>query len=345
MRPQFSPAQKIVSAATAGRYLAAAYDALKAVDPGIAVIGLGLSPRGNDNPTAPANVSTSPVRFLEALGSWYRASGRRAPLMDGLSFHPYPNRATDPLERGYDWPNAGFANLARIKQALWDAFHGTRQRTTRNGLKLYLDEVGWQVDTSRRDGYTGVENVPVTTEAKQAVIYGELVSEALCDDDIAEVNIFGFYDNSVRNTGFQAGLNRVDGSPRRSAAAVAQAIFDSSLGMRGLQTPWRPATAVVGARAPTDDRESHDNRRDRRRRGRRRDRLPPPGVAHACRRPQSRPCPPPVQPWMCRWQDDAATAGCAEVRPHAGWPPDDSGRTRHGRGQQGPHDGLLADTG
>ena len=37
--------------------------------------------------------------------------------MDAFSFHPYPNEATDPLERGYAWPNAGFANLDRLKQA------------------------------------------------------------------------------------------------------------------------------------------------------------------------------------------------------------------------------------
>ena len=48
--------------------------------------------------------------------------------MDGFSFHPYPNEATDPLERGYAWPNAGFANLDRLKQALWDAFQTPRSR-------------------------------------------------------------------------------------------------------------------------------------------------------------------------------------------------------------------------
>ena len=36
------------------------YDALKAVDPGINVIGVGLSPRGNDNPRASGNVSRLP---------------------------------------------------------------------------------------------------------------------------------------------------------------------------------------------------------------------------------------------------------------------------------------------
>ena len=95
------------------------------------------------------------MRFLRALGEWYRKSGRALPLMDGFSFHPYPNEATDPFERGYAWPNAGFTNLDRLKQALWDAFHGTAQSTTLDGLKLHLDEVGWQVDTAGRPAIAG----------------------------------------------------------------------------------------------------------------------------------------------------------------------------------------------
>ena len=124
-RPQFDAAGNNLSAPSFGPYLAAAYDTLKSVDPEISVVGVGLSPRGNDRPTARNNISTSPVRFLRALGAWYRRSGRTKPLMDAFSFHPYPNEATDPLERGYQWPNAGFANLDRMKQALWDAFNGT----------------------------------------------------------------------------------------------------------------------------------------------------------------------------------------------------------------------------
>ena len=213
LRPQFGTSGRSVSAATAGRYLAAGYDALKAVDPGITVVGIGLSPRGNDDPRAPTNPSVSPMRFVSALGRWYRASGRTAPLMDGFSFHPYPRRATDPLAQGYIWPNAGFVNLDRVKQGLWDAFHGTAQPTTVDGLKLYLDEVGWQVDTSGRPGYAGKENVPVTTEATQAGIYSALVRQAACDPAVAEVNFFGFHDDGLR-TGFQAGLYRADGSPR-----------------------------------------------------------------------------------------------------------------------------------
>jgi hypothetical protein len=246
-RPQFASGRQL-SARAFGPFLAAGYDALKSVDPAIDVVGVGLSPRGNDRPNAKSNVSTSPVRFLAALGAWYRASGRDLPLMDGLSFHPYPNRATDPLSRGYLWPNAGFVNLDRIKQALWDAFTGTAQPTTLEGMPLYLDEVGWQVDTAGLEGYTGAENVEVTDEATQAAVYGELLRRAACDPDIAQINVFGFRDDGLR-TGFQAALYRADGTARPAAFAVQSAIEDGGCAT-GI-SPLSPVRAVFGAKRPT----------------------------------------------------------------------------------------------
>jgi hypothetical protein len=246
-QPQFDARGANASAKAFGPYLSSAYDSLKAVDPAIGVVGVGLSPRGNDRPTARGNVSTSPVRFLRALGDWYRTSGRTRPLMDGFSFHPYPRQATDPLDRGYSWPNVGFVNLDRLKQALWDAFHGTAQPTTLEGLKLHLDEVGWQVDTSRRAGYRGLENVPVTDEITQAAIYGELIRRAACDADIAEVSFFGFRDDSVR-TGFQAALVRADGTARPAAAAVQGAIAATGEGCAGADVLWEPGDGVLDPR-------------------------------------------------------------------------------------------------
>lgn len=245
-RPQFDAGGGNASAAAFGPYLAAAYDMLKSIDPEIAVVGVGLSPRGNDRPQAKNNISTSPVRFLRALGSWYRKSGRSRPLMDAFSFHPYPNEATDPLDRGYAWPNAGFVNLGRIKQALWDAFHGTAQPTTVDGSRLHLDEVGWQVDTAGRAGYEGLENVPVTDESTQATIYGQLIRQAACDPDIAEVSFFGFRDDGLR-TGFQAALQRADGSARPAAEAVRAAIAEAASGCVGDEPRWEPEAEVVGA--------------------------------------------------------------------------------------------------
>ena len=144
LRPQFSPAGKGLAAATYVNLLARSYDALKAVDPAIRVIGLGLSGRGNDLPLAPSNASTSPVRFLRDLGAAYRASGRTLPLMDELGLHLYPRSDRDPVRAGDRWPRAGIVNLPRIKQAVWDAFAGTGQPTVEQGLKLRIDEIGWQ---------------------------------------------------------------------------------------------------------------------------------------------------------------------------------------------------------
>jgi hypothetical protein len=165
--------------------------------------------------------------------------------MDAFSFHPYPNEATDPLERGYQWPNAGFVNLDRLKQALWDAFHGTAQPTTLEGLELHLDEIGWQVDTSGRPGYRGKENVAVTDELTQAAIYGQLVHEAACDPDVATLSFFGYRDDGLR-AGFQAGLTRADGSARPSAAAVQQAIAGAACPKDPVV--WMPGLDVLGAR-------------------------------------------------------------------------------------------------
>src|SRR5436190_22259895 len=83
-QPQFSSTGADLSGAAYEPLLAASYDALKAVDPSINVIGVGLSPRGNDNPFAKDNISTSPVRFLHDLGLAYRASKWNKPLMDEL---------------------------------------------------------------------------------------------------------------------------------------------------------------------------------------------------------------------------------------------------------------------
>jgi hypothetical protein len=167
--------------------------------------------------------------------------------MDGLAFHLYPRSATDSLLRRYDWPNAGFADLARVKQAFWDAFHDTPQPTTVDGLRLYLNEAGWQVDTSGRDGYDGLENVPVTTEKKQAATYADLVRRVSCDADVAELNFFGFYDDAARGSGFQAALHRVDGTPRPAAASVAAAIAKTQARPCAHQTAWIPSTRVSGA--------------------------------------------------------------------------------------------------
>src|SRR5207248_1604093 len=86
---------------------------------------------------------------------------------------PYPASSTDPISKGLPWPNAGVANLDRIKQAVWDAFHGTGQPTFESGLGLVISEIGWQVGVAgpSASAYFGHEYVPVTDEATYAAAY------------------------------------------------------------------------------------------------------------------------------------------------------------------------------
>src|SRR5436189_168140 len=125
-QPQFDDQGNGISGYVQEQAMAACYDALKDVDPGIDVIAFGLSPRGNDDFDAPSNVSHSPIRFLKEVGDAYRQSGRTKPIADDLSVHCYPNVNTDAPSVGYLWPKMGCVNLDRLKQAWWDAVHANQ---------------------------------------------------------------------------------------------------------------------------------------------------------------------------------------------------------------------------
>lgn len=230
--------------------MARAYDALKAVDPGIVVVAGATNARGNDRPSAPSNVSTSPVRFIRDMGLAYRASGRKQPIMDRLGFHPYPRINTDSPRVGYQWPNAGMANLDRMKQAVWDAFHGTAQPTFEQGLKFTIDEIAWQVGipAGLQALYYGAESVPTIDEARQADFYGEVIRIVSCDPAVAELFFFGWADELDLDR-FQGGGLRADGSTRPSYNSVKTAIAETGGRCSGSPAAWRHATSVIGASA------------------------------------------------------------------------------------------------
>jgi hypothetical protein len=262
-QPQYAPNRKAISCTTYTGLLAASYDALKSVNGAINVIGVGLSPRGNDNPTARSNPSTSPVRCIRDMGLAYKKSKRTRPLMDELSFHPFPNLATDPLGRGYQWPNAGLANLDRIKQAVWDAFFATGQPVfpessfgrfgplasiaAADSLRFRLNEVGWQVEivASARGAYFGRENVATTDEESQAEIYSQAIPFIACDPSVRSLLFFHLIDDPNLDR-WQSGLIRADGTRRPSYESVRAAIARSGGRCGGITTAWRHATAVIG---------------------------------------------------------------------------------------------------
>jgi hypothetical protein len=173
--------------------------------------------------------------------------------MDEMAFHPYPAQSTDPISKGFQWPNAGFANLDRIKQAVYDAFHGTGQPvfgegTNGGGLTLRIDEISWQtaIPSSSAYAYQGQENVAVSDEQTQAQIYADLVKEAECDPSLSALSFFGIIDEADLAT-FQGGLVRADGTLRPSYDAVRQTMGQTGGNCSLTPVSWTHTAGVVGA--------------------------------------------------------------------------------------------------
>jgi hypothetical protein len=257
-RPQFDSQGKFVSGAAYERLLARTYDVLKGYDASIRVIGIGLSPRGGDDPNKPDHIDTSPVHFIHDMGVAYRASARSGPLMDEVGFHPYPNpnKTDDPPAKGYQWPNAGLTQLSRLQQAFWDAFHDTGQPTFEETgvewnhllepVKWALDETAYQVSTVGLPGYTGADrSTRLVSEATQAKYYAQIVNMYACDSRVASILFFKWVDET-RLEGYQSGFQSLDGTLRPVASAVQGAI---EAGCTGRRAAWKHTNGVVGAAA------------------------------------------------------------------------------------------------
>jgi hypothetical protein len=249
--------------------LAQSYDALKAVRPDSVVWGPSISSRGNDNAQAASNPSHSPVWFIKYMGDAYKASGRAKPIFDEFNFHPYPPiQDTDPFSKKFQWPQAGAANLDRIKQALWDAFNGTSQPTVTEQygaggatasveapqrLPIDLDEAGQQtVVTGHEPSYDGTaENVVPISEAEQSANHVELAEIAACDPAVKTVLWFPLIDDPGISSGFQSGNLFADLTEKQSYAgmkakiASAQGICQG--GVYGVKQAWSHTTQVIGA--------------------------------------------------------------------------------------------------
>ena len=228
--------------------LADAYDAIKAVRRKARVLGFAISGRGNDRPHSPSNASTSPVQFVHDAAAAYRASGRKRPLMDAFAFHPYPADNTYSYARRFLWPNAGAADLARVKQALWDGFHGTAQPMT----PICLCETGTQTALDGHEAaYTGTENVPVVSAAVQAAYYARLAGLAACDPAVEALLLYPLVDDPQLDR-FQSGQLYADLARKDSYDTMKRTIATSRGACAGALAVWAPAKGVVGAGASFD---------------------------------------------------------------------------------------------
>jgi len=255
--PQKDASGNDVAAAAYEQLLATCYDALHAADPLARVIGMGLSPR------ASTSDSTEPLVFLRDVGAAYRASGRKKPIMDQLSIHPYPNPSapTSGPDTGYQSTDRfGIPDLARVKQAVWDAFNGTAQPTTLNGLTFRIDEVGWQTDTSTLPQYVNPENVAVVSEQTQASDIKTMATKYFaCDPAVTDVELFLLVDEKYRNGkdetgkvvggGWQSGLLTAGGEgvsqPKLAYSQDGPVFGKGRAACVGPLTAWSPAGSTA----------------------------------------------------------------------------------------------------
>ena len=229
-RPQFGPAgEQVVGARRSSTLLAASYDALKAVDPAIRVIAGRPLERG---------ATTGTVDLAGALpaGARRRLPGerpRRRRSWTRSAFHVYP-RDEQPIapSKHYAWPNAGGADLARIKQAVWDAFDGTGPADVRRGpgglataagSRLVVDEFGWQVAIdagARRPLHGRGERADDHARPSRPVNYRELIGMLACDPAVTDALVFHLVDERDLDR-FQSGLLRAE--PQRAAVVRRRA--------------------------------------------------------------------------------------------------------------------------
>jgi hypothetical protein len=220
--PQYDASGGDAAAASFEKLLAATYDAVKAARPKVEVVGVGLSPRGSDDPSS-SRQTHSPTRFLLDLGAAYRASGRDRPLMDALSIHPYGESPSVPPTLAH--PNStsiGIADYRKLVELLRRAFGGTAQRG--GDLPIVYGEYGVEttIPAAKEHLYSGHEVVATVDERAQAADYTTAVALAACQPTVELLLLFHLEDEP-RLEGLQSGVRYADGSPKASERPVSAA--------------------------------------------------------------------------------------------------------------------------
>ena len=149
--PQFDADGSDAAAPAYLALLAETYDAIKAVDPDVNVIGGALAPRGSDKAGGPRQTH-SPTTFIEDMGAAYRASGRTKPVHGHVRDPSVPGE----LERPADIPHP---NSTSIGLADYDKLVAAAARRVRHGAADRLRRVRHRDDRSRaaEAAYTGTE--------------------------------------------------------------------------------------------------------------------------------------------------------------------------------------------
>jgi hypothetical protein len=223
--------------------LARCYDLLHAAFSDVNVIGLALSPTGNDDAG-----SHSPGAFIRSVGEAYRASGRDRPLFDTVAHHVYGITASErPWRKHIGSKVLSQGDWNKLMYNLWLAFDGTAQPIPgAGGVGIWYMEGGSQtaIDAGKETAYSGAENVavvpdyvggepetppPADTSAApdQYTQVQDSIRLAACQPYVGAYFNFLLFDEP-RLAGWQSGAYWADRTPKDSLPGFREAISDAN---------------------------------------------------------------------------------------------------------------------
>jgi hypothetical protein len=179
-----------------------------------------------------------PAGFMRDVGTAYRASGRKRPIVTTFGHNPYPvNAAESPWVRHDDPENVSQADLPRYLAALRAGFRGTRQPLPSAARpSVWYMENGFQtiVHPSKSRHYYGEETdhwvVPPVAPAGAEPWYRDQASQlrdalllAHCQPEVGAFFNFELIDED-RLAGWQSGVMWRDGTRKPSYEAFRQAV-------------------------------------------------------------------------------------------------------------------------
>jgi chitodextrinase len=223
--------------------LAHCYDVLHDAFSDVNVIGLALSPTGNDNAG-----SHSPGAFIRKVGEAYRVSGRTRPLLDTVAHHVYGVTAAErPWRKHIASKVLSHGDWNKLMYNLWLAFEGTAQPLPGSaGVAIWYMEGGSQTafDPGKEAAYTGSENVAVipdyaggepespppsetSSAPDQYTQVRDSIRLAACQPHVRAYFNFLLIDEA-RLEGWQSGAYWADHTPKDSLPAFRQAISEAT---------------------------------------------------------------------------------------------------------------------
>jgi hypothetical protein len=222
--PQFSRRGTDSAAPAYEMLLATTYDALKAVDADIRVIGGAVSSHGSDDPKSKRQTH-SPTQFILDLGRAYRGSGRTEPIMDAFALHPYLDSPSQPPGFRHQLTTSiGIGDYGKLTRLLGQAFDGTAQAGSK--LPILYAEFGVQttVVPGKLKAYSNLRaaHTNAVSEVFAARSYRAALALASCQRNVIGLLLFHVSDEP-NMAAWQSGLFYADDTPKSSLPAVRAA--------------------------------------------------------------------------------------------------------------------------